>query len=161
MFHTRWWDYSDKPFNLHGRVYLNGFLAFGGATVVLIKWLNPYVTSILLELPKLWIHSLSGIFLSAYMIDNILTFSHVAKLETHLHSVSERYEQIKKQTAIFKNPDARMELFFQAVSCVVLKTAETNPASFSGNEIAEISPNRETIAGQSLQKKCQEERCRQ
>ena len=113
MFHARWWDYSDKPFNLHGRVYLNGFLAFGGAIVVLIKWINPYVTSILLELPILWTHSLSGFFLAVYLTDNIITFRHAVNLETHLRSVSERYEQMKKQMAFFRNPDARMELFFR------------------------------------------------
>ena len=35
LFHIRLWDYTDKPFNINGRVYLNGFLTFGsGATLV-------------------------------------------------------------------------------------------------------------------------------
>lgn len=29
LYHMRFWDYSGKPFNINGRVYLNGFLAFG------------------------------------------------------------------------------------------------------------------------------------
>ena len=29
IFHARWWDYSNKRFNINGRVYLRGFLAFG------------------------------------------------------------------------------------------------------------------------------------
>lgn len=35
LFRIRLWDYTDKPFNINGRVYLNGFLAFGaGATLI-------------------------------------------------------------------------------------------------------------------------------
>ena len=37
LFHMRLWDYSGKPFNINGRVYLNGFLFFAaGCTVVKI-----------------------------------------------------------------------------------------------------------------------------
>ncbi len=37
LFHARWWDYSGKPLNINGRVYLGGFIVFGlFATVVML-----------------------------------------------------------------------------------------------------------------------------
>ena len=30
LFHARWWDYSKRFLNIHGRVCLRGFVAFGG-----------------------------------------------------------------------------------------------------------------------------------
>lgn len=39
LFGARWWDYSDKPFNLNGRVYLNGFLTFAIAAA-LMPWVH-------------------------------------------------------------------------------------------------------------------------
>ena len=36
MFHARWWDYSDRLFNLHGRVCLAVALLFGAASVIVV-----------------------------------------------------------------------------------------------------------------------------
>ena len=41
IFHARWWDYSTKPMNLHGRVWIGNLLLFGVAGVGIIHFLNP------------------------------------------------------------------------------------------------------------------------
>ena len=41
IFHARWWDYSQKPMNLHGRVWIGNLLLFGLAGVAIIHILNP------------------------------------------------------------------------------------------------------------------------
>lgn len=50
LFHARWWDYSDKPLNLHGRIYALGiaFFAFCGTlvTCVLHPWIAQFVASV-------------------------------------------------------------------------------------------------------------------
>ena len=38
LYHMRFWDYSGKPFNINGRVYLNGFLAFGAGATCINWW---------------------------------------------------------------------------------------------------------------------------
>lgn len=40
-FHARWWDYSQKPMNLNGRVWIGNLLLFGLGGVLIIKLLNP------------------------------------------------------------------------------------------------------------------------
>ena len=32
LFHARWWDYSKRFLNIHGRVCLRGFVAFGAVS---------------------------------------------------------------------------------------------------------------------------------
>ena len=39
--HTRWWDYSDRKWNLDGYICLGASLLWGLLSVVLIKWGNP------------------------------------------------------------------------------------------------------------------------
>ena len=51
LFHARWWDYSDKKFNIHGRVYLTGIIVFGTLSVALILFLHPAMSSIIAKLP--------------------------------------------------------------------------------------------------------------
>ena len=48
LFHRRWWDYSQKAFNLNGRVCLEGFICFGLFSVVAIDYVQPFFTSKLL-----------------------------------------------------------------------------------------------------------------
>lgn len=42
LFHQRWWDYTNWPVNIHGRVCLIGGVAFGILTVLLIKFIAPF-----------------------------------------------------------------------------------------------------------------------
>lgn len=40
-FHARWWDYSQKPMNLHGRIWIGNLLLFGAACVVIVHVIDP------------------------------------------------------------------------------------------------------------------------
>lgn len=41
LFHARWWDYSQKPMNLHGRIWIGNLILFGLGGILIAKWLNP------------------------------------------------------------------------------------------------------------------------
>ena len=43
LFHARWWDYSNKPLNLHGRIYYLGFLAFGAFATLVVLYFHPWL----------------------------------------------------------------------------------------------------------------------
>ncbi len=40
-FHARWWDYSQKPMNLHGRVWIGNLILFGLGGVLIADLFNP------------------------------------------------------------------------------------------------------------------------
>lgn len=41
LFHARWWDYSNKPMNLNGRIWIGNLILFGLASVVIVLWISP------------------------------------------------------------------------------------------------------------------------
>lgn len=41
LFHARWWDYSEKPMNINGRVWIGNACLFGIAGVLVIEGVNP------------------------------------------------------------------------------------------------------------------------
>lgn len=41
-FHARWWDYSGKPMNLNGRIWIGNLLAFGVGGMTVAKVTNPF-----------------------------------------------------------------------------------------------------------------------
>ena len=43
LFHARWWDYSDVPLNVNGRICLPASMGFGAAGIVIVKWIIPFV----------------------------------------------------------------------------------------------------------------------
>ena len=43
LFHTSWWDYSDKKFNFQGRICLGASIGWGIFTVILFRVLHPVV----------------------------------------------------------------------------------------------------------------------
>ena len=47
IFHARWWDYSTKPMNLHGRVWIGNLILFGLAGIGIIHIFNPVIYRIL------------------------------------------------------------------------------------------------------------------
>ena len=40
-YHARWWDYSQKPMNLHGRIWIGNLILFGLGGVLVIHLANP------------------------------------------------------------------------------------------------------------------------
>lgn len=45
LFHARWWDYSTKFLNLHGRIYVGGLLFFGAAGMAVVYLIEPWLRS--------------------------------------------------------------------------------------------------------------------
>lgn len=42
-FHARWWDYSQKPMNLNGRIWIGNLILFGLGGVIVVKLTNPLI----------------------------------------------------------------------------------------------------------------------
>ncbi len=70
LFHARWWDYSQKRFNINGRVCAENLLAFGVMGVLVVKLLKPFAFGLFACIPAGWRHGLS-IGLSVLLIADI------------------------------------------------------------------------------------------
>ena len=73
LYHTRWWDYSDKPFNIGGYICLEFSLLWGVGTLVMMKAIHPTIAG-LVELVPPFIGFLLMCFLYAvYAADVVVT----------------------------------------------------------------------------------------
>ena len=52
IFKLRWWDYSDKKFNINGRVCLDNALLFGIAGILVVKVIHPLLEDLIYLLPS-------------------------------------------------------------------------------------------------------------
>lgn len=69
-FKTKWWDYTDDPFNIHGRVCLLYSLMWGVGEVVIIRIIHPILNDMVMNIPAI----LGDIVLSIIVIYFILDF---------------------------------------------------------------------------------------
>jgi uncharacterized membrane protein len=75
LFHAYWWDYSDKPCNLNGRVCLQCSLGFGLAGILVVYVAMPFLEKITPPSPSLVLEALSILFTFLFATDVSLTVS--------------------------------------------------------------------------------------
>lgn len=68
-FHARWWDYSTKPMNLHGRIWIGNLILFGIGGTLVIEVINPVMYSLFDKIPARTLYILTGIVILAMSAD--------------------------------------------------------------------------------------------
>ena len=75
-FHARWWDYSQKPMNLQGRVWIGNLILFGLGGVVIVDLINPLLLRLSehmsFPLREVIAISLSVIFAADYVMSHFV-----------------------------------------------------------------------------------------
>lgn len=75
-FHARWWDYSRKPMNLHGRVWIGNLILFGLGGVAIVHLTNPPLLKLFDRIPPLprrvLAGGLSAVFLADYLVSHFV-----------------------------------------------------------------------------------------
>lgn len=81
IFKARWWDYSDKKFNLNGRICLETSIPFGLGGTLIMYVINPFVVKVVGKLPLNLLLIISTLLIVIYIIDNIVSFSTIIKID--------------------------------------------------------------------------------
>lgn len=89
LFHQRWWDYSDEPFNLGGYVCLRFSLGWGAACLFVVYLLHPTVELVIHLLPR----PVGTVLLCALMVamaaDLAATVNTITKFNRRLSQIDE------------------------------------------------------------------------
>lgn len=104
LFHARWWDYSDRKFNINGYICLEFSMIWGLAIAFVLRVIQPGIENIVDIIP----HILGILFLViiylVFIADIVITVLTVLKMNKQL----ERMEDIQK--SILKISDEMSEL---------------------------------------------------
>ena len=74
LFKARWWDYSDRKYNINGRICLDNAILFGVLGLLLSYVINPFVVKVLDLIPTLVFNIISIIILVIFVLDNVISF---------------------------------------------------------------------------------------
>jgi len=97
IFHQRWWDYSNYPLNLNGRISVLSALFFGAAGLLLVKIVHPCTIHMIAMLPEQWLYGCSLVITSFFVVDCIITTVSLKHGDKHVEWI---YNQITYRTAM-------------------------------------------------------------
>lgn len=97
-FHARWWDYSRKPMNLHGRIWIGNLMLFGLGGTFVYKFANPLLYRLFsasaLNVREIVALALSAIFVSDYIVSHFVLKLVKNSVE---HSEADNTEEIGRE----------------------------------------------------------------
>jgi uncharacterized membrane protein len=96
-FHAYWWDYSNLPFNLNGRICLPASLLFGCAGVFIVFKLYPFISSHTTSIPPLAMEGISLALMALFAADLALTLSALTRLDALMKDAEETINQHMEQ----------------------------------------------------------------
>ncbi len=97
-FHARWWDYSGKPMNLNGRIWIGNLILFGLAGVAVIHLINPLLYRLLPLLPLSLRQVGAGVLTAVFLADYAVTHFVLRLVKTGVeNSRADSTEQISRE----------------------------------------------------------------
>ena len=123
-FHARWWDYSQKPMNLHGRVWIGNLILFGLGGVLIIEVLDPLFLRLIGSLSLLRRQILAGVLGSVFLADYIMSHFVLKLVKTGVErSEADNTEEISREIRLLlRDRSVFHRRFAEAYPEVIYKT---------------------------------------
>jgi uncharacterized membrane protein len=103
-FHARWWDYSQKPMNLHGRVWIGNLILFGLGGVLIVEMINPLLLRLSGHLSFILRETLAIILSSIFTADYVMSHFVLKLVKTGVeNSEADDTEAINKEIRLLLN----------------------------------------------------------
>ncbi|MBU3214850.1 putative ABC transporter permease [Clostridium estertheticum] len=101
-FDSTWWDYSDEPYNLHGRICLKFSIIWGFISILILKVIHPYIEYTVNLIPLNPGVFLFYITLVYFILDFIITIITIIKLKSLLTQLITAYSELTDKFLDFK-----------------------------------------------------------
>ncbi|WP_051208902.1 putative ABC transporter permease [Butyrivibrio sp. WCD3002] len=90
-FHARWWDYSNIPLNIQGRICVPVSTAFGLAGILVVKYLMPFVNGMHAVVPAAVYEVCAIIFAAGFGADFALTEASLSALLKDVENMHQEF----------------------------------------------------------------------
>lgn len=109
IFKTRWWDYSEKKFNINGRICLETLILFGMGGLISTYFINPYLIKIINSINSNTLNIISIIIGIIFIIDCIVSFKIIYNFKLvandirkdNTNEITARVKEVLKNKSIF------------------------------------------------------------
>lgn len=99
LFHARWWDYSNRPLNINGRVCLLGAIVFGAFSVLLVLLVHPAVCKLTDKIPLIIRYIMAVVLCLVLLFDCISTVLALSNFQKKIEYIASLLEEKRHSTA--------------------------------------------------------------
>ena len=127
-FHARWWDYSQKPMNLHGRIWIGNLILFGLGGVAIIHIINPPLFRLFERLSLQTREIIDAALLCVFAADYAVTHFVLKLVKSGIeHSEADNTEEINREIRVLlSDRNIFYRRFADAYPEVVYRTERIN-----------------------------------
>lgn len=142
LFHQRWWDYTNEPFNLGGYICLRFSLVWGVGALLVVKLVHPAIAALVALVPRTAGAVLAVPVLALFICDLVITVLGIA----HMNQDIGRIDDIVR--AMRAGSDILAENIGDTALAVDRKVAGAKPAAAARLDIAraELLDSRRLVA---------------
>ncbi|MFR2570533.1 MAG: putative ABC transporter permease [Clostridia bacterium] len=97
IFKARWWDYSQKKFNINGRICLENLVLFGIASCIIVYIVNPFIIGKINLIPQNIQSLIIIILLLIHVVDNIISYKIILNLKQVSKEVKDNTIEISEK----------------------------------------------------------------
>lgn len=97
LFNARWWDYSRKKFNVNGRICLETLIPFGVISVLVLKYLNPFIFSKLYLIPSKILMYVTISLALIYILDTCVSLKIISNFKHMNKQAKDNTEEISRK----------------------------------------------------------------
>lgn len=133
IFHTNWWDYSDKKFNFQGKICLGSSIAWGFFTLILFYVLQPGVSDLVEWVPRRTGIVLVYVWLAYYVVDFSFSAAAAFDLRSKMQKLDGVWDDFQEYLQNSRLYEAAEELHGKA---------EMYRREASGNKVSEYLESR-------------------
>lgn len=106
IFKARWWDYTNRKFNINGRVCLQNLVIFGILGTFIVFVANPFLLKYINMIPITTLHIILGIFSFIFLLDTIVSYKLIFELKDISRELKDNTieisEKVKKRIRSWK-----------------------------------------------------------
>ena len=84
LFKARWWDYSNRKFNINGRICLETMIPFGIMGSLVVIFVHPFLVKMVGYLSNKLIITVGIILFILYLIDNLISFNVMTRIKIEI-----------------------------------------------------------------------------
>lgn len=95
VFHNKWWDYSDQPFNVCGYICLKFSIMWGLACTFVMEIVHPVIYKIIHIFPHIPGLIIMIVLLAVFVCDIVITISTILKFNKRLRLMNEIAARMK------------------------------------------------------------------
>ena len=94
VFHNKWWDYSDKPYNLMGYICLKFSIYWGFACTFIMLIIHPIIYTFIIHMPRTLGIVFLCIIISVFIVDICVTVATILQFNKKLQRINEISKRI-------------------------------------------------------------------